>query len=202
MHTLVPLVCAALANAHQGAVEKLHQQLSRVGQPHSLLLKQLSAAEAAAVAAEAQVGQLKDALAARDAQTGQVSAERAALRRDLERLLRERGTLDSLRRMVSAAMAPAAAAEVCVVTLVVGRTWLASAGAWRVRAGGWVRACASSLTPGHRLLLCVGVCTHRVRALVTSLLPAIKRGRRFRRPSSARRDACPPPPALQHALDV
>jgi hypothetical protein len=43
-------------------------------------------------------------LAAREAQGGQVAAERLALRADLERLLRERGTLDSLRRVVAAAM--------------------------------------------------------------------------------------------------
>lgn len=47
---------------------------------------------------------------AREAQGSKVAAERAALRRDLELLLRERGTLDSLRRLVaSTAVGPVAA---------------------------------------------------------------------------------------------
>lgn len=51
------------------------------------------------------------ALAAHEAQSSGVAAERAALRADLEKLLRERGTLDSLKRVVSAAVK---AQQVCV----------------------------------------------------------------------------------------
>jgi hypothetical protein len=39
----------------QAAVEKLHQQLSLVGQPHSFLVKQLAAAETTAAAAQAEL---------------------------------------------------------------------------------------------------------------------------------------------------
>lgn len=39
----------------QAAVEKLHQQLSLVGQPHSFLIKQLAAAEATAAATQAEL---------------------------------------------------------------------------------------------------------------------------------------------------
>lgn len=47
---------------------------------------------------------LQEALSAHEAQSSGVTAERAALRADLERLLRERGTLDSLKRVVAAAV--------------------------------------------------------------------------------------------------
>jgi len=47
---------------------------------------------------------LQEALSAREAQSSGVAAERAALRRDLEKLLRERGTLESLRQVVASAM--------------------------------------------------------------------------------------------------
>ena len=47
---------------------------------------------------------LQEALSAHEAQSSGVAAERAALRADLERLLRERGTLDSLKRVVAAAV--------------------------------------------------------------------------------------------------
>lgn len=47
---------------------------------------------------------VQEALSAHEAQSSDVAAERAALRSDLERLLRERGTLDSLKRVVAAAM--------------------------------------------------------------------------------------------------
>jgi hypothetical protein len=43
----------------QGAVEKLHQQLSLVGQPHNFLIKQLAAAEATAAAAQAELAAAK-----------------------------------------------------------------------------------------------------------------------------------------------
>jgi hypothetical protein len=43
---------------------------------------------------------LQDALRQRDEQAREAAAERSALRRDLERILRERGTLDSMRRLV------------------------------------------------------------------------------------------------------
>lgn len=46
----------------------------------------------------------QEQLSAHEAASGGVAAERAALRADLERLLKERGTLDSLRRVVAAAM--------------------------------------------------------------------------------------------------
>jgi hypothetical protein len=46
----------------------------------------------------------QDALSAHEAQSSGVAAERAALRADLERLLRERCTLDSLKRVVAAAV--------------------------------------------------------------------------------------------------
>lgn len=88
----------------QAAVEKLHQQLSLVGQPHSFLIKQLAAAEATAAATQAELTAAKEALSAREAQSSGVAAERAALRRDLEKLLRERGTLESLRQVVASAM--------------------------------------------------------------------------------------------------
>lgn len=47
---------------------------------------------------------LQEALSTREAQSSDVAAERAALRRDLEKLLRERGTLESLRQVVASAM--------------------------------------------------------------------------------------------------
>jgi hypothetical protein len=47
---------------------------------------------------------LQEALSVHEAQSSGVAAERAALRADLERLLRERGTLDSLKRVVVAAV--------------------------------------------------------------------------------------------------
>jgi hypothetical protein len=47
---------------------------------------------------------VQEALAAQQAQSGDVAAERAALRRDLEQLLKERGTLDSLKRVVASAL--------------------------------------------------------------------------------------------------
>lgn len=43
----------------QAAVEKLHQQLSLVGQPHSFLIRQLAAAEATAAAAQAELAAAK-----------------------------------------------------------------------------------------------------------------------------------------------
>jgi hypothetical protein len=47
---------------------------------------------------------VQEALSAHQAESRDVAAERAALRSDLEKLLRERGTLDSLKRVVAAAM--------------------------------------------------------------------------------------------------
>jgi hypothetical protein len=43
----------------QAAAEKLHQQLSLVGQPHSFLIKQLAAAEANAAAAQSELAATK-----------------------------------------------------------------------------------------------------------------------------------------------
>ena len=43
----------------QAAVEKLHQQLSLVGQPHNFLIKQLAAAEATAAAAQSELAAAK-----------------------------------------------------------------------------------------------------------------------------------------------
>jgi hypothetical protein len=47
---------------------------------------------------------VQEALSAHQAGCRDVAAERAALRFDLEKLLRERGTLDSLKRVVAAAI--------------------------------------------------------------------------------------------------
>jgi hypothetical protein len=47
---------------------------------------------------------VQEALSAHQAESSDVAAERAALRSDLDKLLRERGTLDSLKRVVAAAM--------------------------------------------------------------------------------------------------
>ncbi|WIA18914.1 hypothetical protein OEZ85_003586 [Tetradesmus obliquus] len=95
----------------QAALEKLHSQLQLAGQPHGFLLTQLAAAEAAASQAQEQLAAAQDALRRRDEQAREAAAERAALRRDLESILRERGTLDSMRRMVGSLVgSPAGAA--------------------------------------------------------------------------------------------
>jgi hypothetical protein len=50
------------------------------------------------------------ALKLKDQQAHDAAAERAALRRDLEKILQERGTLESMRRLVAAAVTSAATA--------------------------------------------------------------------------------------------
>ncbi len=47
----------------------------------------------------------QEALRQRDAAATEAAAERSALRRDLERVLRERGALDAMRRLVAGAVA-------------------------------------------------------------------------------------------------
>jgi hypothetical protein len=47
------------ACAPQAAAEKLHQQLSMVGQPHSFLIRQLAAAESMAAAAQSELAATK-----------------------------------------------------------------------------------------------------------------------------------------------
>lgn len=58
---------------------------------------------------------VQEALAAHEAQSSDVAAERAALRADLEKLLRERGTLDSLKRVVSAALKAQQVGPACMM---------------------------------------------------------------------------------------
>eukprot|EP00775_Hariotina_reticulata_P002520 gene2521-2822_t len=105
-------VSSQLASATwpQMAVEKLHKQLQLVGQPHSYLLQQLQATEAAAAKMEQQLSEAQAELRFKDQQAHDAAAERAALRRDLEKILQERGTLESMRRLVAAAITSAATA--------------------------------------------------------------------------------------------
>lgn len=51
--------CAVCAPPPQAAAEKLHQQLSLVGQPHSFLIRQLAAAESTAAAAQSELAATK-----------------------------------------------------------------------------------------------------------------------------------------------
>lgn len=52
----------------------------------------------------------QDELQRRDEQAREAAAERAALRRDLERILKERGSLDSMRRLVATVVASSSTA--------------------------------------------------------------------------------------------
>lgn len=59
---------------------------------------------------------MQAALHVKQEQEHQSVVERAALRRDLERILRERGTLESMRRLVATAVAAASAAAAAGAT--------------------------------------------------------------------------------------
>lgn len=58
----------------------------------------------------------------KEEQAHESTAERAALSRDLQRILRERGTLDSMRRLVATAVASASATAAAAAGTAEART--------------------------------------------------------------------------------
>jgi len=80
-------------------LDLLRQRSAVLDQPQRFVLEQLAQAQSRAEEAESRVKALQGAAATNE-------ASHSELKRDLQRLLRERGALDSLRALVAGALAP------------------------------------------------------------------------------------------------
>jgi hypothetical protein len=83
------------------ALQECRASLDAVGQPHSFLLAQLSAAKAKADEVTKKLEAAESRVATLERSSSELGSENGALKRDLEILLQQRSSLDSMKKLVA-----------------------------------------------------------------------------------------------------